>query len=162
MYFSGSTWFSLAVLKTVMRIPATSTPFSEQLKRKNWPFANTRKGGDVSCAMNSPAETAIHNGFDVWAYRKWLLSELPHKKKDGFAYSDCLPWTGSGKERKAVRNKGKTASDTDIICLRRRFGYTSLFFTLAFFSKNLQKFTPSLNKMPTKGDTIIGNDVWIG
>lgn len=60
--------------------------------RKNWLLANTRKGGDVSCAMYSLAETAIYNGLDVWAYRKWLLSKLPHKKKDGFAYSDCLPW----------------------------------------------------------------------
>lgn len=23
---------------------------------------------------------------------KWLLSELPHKKKEGFEYSDYLPW----------------------------------------------------------------------
>ena len=61
--------------------------------RKNWLFANPRKGGDVSCAMYSPAKTAIHNGLDVRAYRKRLLSELPHKKKDGFAYSDCLPWS---------------------------------------------------------------------
>ncbi|MDY3047393.1 MAG: Vat family streptogramin A O-acetyltransferase [Candidatus Enterosoma sp.] len=30
------------------------------------------------------------------------------------------------------------------------------------FSKDLQKFTPSLDKMPIKGDTVIGNDVWIG
>ena len=30
------------------------------------------------------------------------------------------------------------------------------------FSRDLQKFTPSLDKMPIKGDTIIGNDVWIG
>ena len=47
-------------------------------------FANTKKGLDVSCAMYSLAETAIHNGLDVWAYMKWLISELPHKKKDGF------------------------------------------------------------------------------
>ena len=58
--------------------------------RKNWLFANTRKSGDVSCAMYLLAKTAIYNGPDVWAYRKWLLSELPHKKKEGFAYSDCL------------------------------------------------------------------------
>lgn len=62
------------------------------ISRKNWLFANSRKGGDVSCAMYSPAETAIYNGPDVWAYRKWLLSELPHKKKEGFAYSDYFPW----------------------------------------------------------------------
>ena len=61
--------------------------------RKNWLFANTRKSGDVSCAMYSLAKTAIHNGLDVWAYMKWLLSELPHKKKEGFVYSDCLPWS---------------------------------------------------------------------
>ena len=60
--------------------------------KKNWLFANTRKGGNVSCAMYALAKTAIYNGLDVWAYRKWLLSKLPHKKKDGFAYSDCLPW----------------------------------------------------------------------
>ena len=59
---------------------------------KNWLFTNTRKGGDVSCAMYPLAKTAIHNGLDVWAYRKRLLSKLPHKKKEGFAYSDCLPW----------------------------------------------------------------------
>ena len=121
MYFSGSTWSRLAVLMTVMRIPAAPAPFSEELKRKNRLFANTRKGGDVSCAMYSLTETAIHNGLDVRAYRKRLL---PHKKKEGFAYSDCLPWPdkvriGSGKEREAVRNKGKAASDTDIIRLRQ-------------------------------------------
>lgn len=33
--------------------------------RKNWLFANTRKDGDVSCAMYSLAETAICNGLDV-------------------------------------------------------------------------------------------------
>ena len=71
--------------------------------------------------MYSLTETAIHNGLDVRAYRKRLL---PHKKKEGFAYSDCLPWPdkvriGSGKEREAVRNKGKAASDTDIIRLRQ-------------------------------------------
>ena len=33
--------------------------------RKNWLLANTRKGGDVSCAMYSPAKTAICNGLDV-------------------------------------------------------------------------------------------------
>ena len=55
------------------------------------------------------AKTAIHNGLDVWAYRKRLFSELPHKKKEGFAYSDYFPWPdkvpdwvrkgkGSGKE----------------------------------------------------------------
>ena len=64
------------------------------LGRKNWLFANTRKGGDVSCAMYSHAKTAVYNGLDVWAYRKRLLSKLPHKKKKGFAYSDCLPWPG--------------------------------------------------------------------
>lgn len=74
--------------------------------RKNWLFANTRKGGDVSCAMYSLAKTVIYNGLDVWAYRKRLFSELPHKKKEGFAYSDYLTWSpdwvregkGSGKE----------------------------------------------------------------
>ena len=30
------------------------------------------------------------------------------------------------------------------------------------FSRDLQKFTPSLDKIPIKGDTVIGNDVWIG
>lgn len=64
-------------------------------KRKNWLFTNTRKGGDVSCAMYPLAKTAIHNGLDVWAYRKRLFSELPHKKKkEGFAYSDYFPWPG--------------------------------------------------------------------
>ena len=61
--------------------------------RKSLLFANTRKGGDVSCAMYSLAKTAIHNRLDVWAYMNRLLSELPHKKKDGFAYSDYLPWS---------------------------------------------------------------------
>ena len=61
--------------------------------------------------MYSLTETAIHNGLDVRAYRTRLLSKLPHKKKEGFAYSDCLPWPdkvpdwvregkGSGKEQR--------------------------------------------------------------
>ena len=39
--------------------------------------------------MYPPAKTAIYNGLDVWAYRNRLL---PHKKKEGFAYSYYLPW----------------------------------------------------------------------
>lgn len=46
--------------------------------------------------------------------------------------------TGSGKEREAVRNKEKATSDTDIIRLRHRFCYTSLFFTLT--EKSHQRF----------------------
>ena len=49
-----------------------------------------------------------------------------------------------------------------MIRLRRRFCYTSLFFTLTVFSINLQKFTPYLDKIPIKGDPVISNDVWIG
>lgn len=30
------------------------------------------------------------------------------------------------------------------------------------FSKDLNKYTPSLSMMPIKGDTIVGNDVWLG
>ena len=114
-----------------------------------------RTTGEV-CALYSPAETAIFNGPDVWAYRKWLLSKLPLKnlRKASRIRTVFLgrtrSRTGSGKERKAVWNKGKAASDTDIIRLRRRFGFTSLFFTLAVFLRNLQKFTPSLDKMPIR------------
>lgn len=103
--------------------------------RKNRFFSNTRKDGDVSCAVYSPAKTAIYNGLDAWAYRKWLFSELPHKKHEGFAYSDCLPWSGKVpdwvKERKrSGKEQREAASDTDIIRLRHRFGYTSLFLRL--------------------------------
>lgn len=61
--------------------------------RKNCLFTNTRKGEDVSCAMYSLANTAIYNGLDIRTYMKRLLSKLPHKKKEGFAYSDYLPWS---------------------------------------------------------------------
>ena len=47
----------------------------------------------MSCEMYSLAKTAICNGLDVWTYMKWLLSELHHKKKESFAYSDRLPWS---------------------------------------------------------------------
>ena len=125
--------------------------------RKNWLFANTRKSGDVSCAMYLLAKTAIYNGPDVWAYRKWLLSELPHKKKDRFAYSDYLPWPDKVPDwvregKRSGKEQRKAASDTNIIRLRRRFCYTSLFFTLVVFSRDLQKFTPFLDKIPIKGD----------
>lgn len=40
----------------------------------------------------------------------------------------------SGKERETVKNKGKAASDTDIIRLRRHFCYMSLLFTLTIIS----------------------------
>lgn len=81
------------------------------LGRKNRLFANTRKGGDVSCAMYSPAKTAIYNGLDAWAYRKWLFSELPHKKHEGFAYSDCLPW--SGKVPDWIREEKKSGKEEE-------------------------------------------------
>lgn len=55
-------------------------------------------------------------------------------------------WTRSGKEREAVRNKGKAASNTDIIRLRRRFCYTSLFFTL---TKLLKSFGVSAEQRKT-------------
>ena len=98
----------------------------------------------MSCAMYPLARSAIHNGLDVWAYRNRLL---PHKKKEGFAYSDYLPWPD--KVPDWVR-EGKATSDTDIIRLRRRFCYTSLFFTLTVFSRNLQKFAPYLDKEKDK------------
>ena len=68
----------------VMSMPNRGQPAEREamkpfvIVRKNWLFANTRKGLDVSCAMYSLAETAIYNGLDVWAYMKWLISELPH------------------------------------------------------------------------------------
>ena len=47
----------------------------------------------MSCERYSLSKTAFDNGLDLLAYMKRLLSELPHKKKEGFAYSDCLPWS---------------------------------------------------------------------
>ena len=35
------------------------------IRRKNWLFTNTRKGGDVSCAIYALAKTAIYNRLDV-------------------------------------------------------------------------------------------------
>lgn len=103
--------------------------------RKSWLFANTKKGGDVSCTMYSLAKTAIHNGLDVWAYMKWLLSGFPIKRRRVLRirtifHGRARPWSESEKKREAVRNKGKATWDTDIIRLRRRYCYTSLFFTL--------------------------------
>lgn len=78
--------------------------------RKNWwLFANTRKGGNVSCAMYALAKTAIYNGPDVWAYMKWLLSKLPHKTKKGFVNSDYLPW--SDKVPDWVREEKKSGKE---------------------------------------------------
>ena len=79
------------------------------IRRKNWLFTNTRKGGDVSCAMYPLAKTAIHNGLDVWAYRKWLLSKLPHKTKEDFVNSDYLPW--SDKVPDWVREEKKSGKE---------------------------------------------------
>ena len=147
--------------------------------RQPWlPFLNSWKGRTGSSPTQGRA--------GIWAVRCIRLRRLPFttESTSGLIWSDCsrsFPIrkrkassirtvfrgrtrfrTRSGKERKAVRNKGETASDTDIIRLRRRFCYTSWFFTLAVFSRDLQKFTPPLDKMPIKGDTVIGNDVWIG
>ena len=77
--------------------------------RKNWLFANTRKGGNVSCAMYALAKTAIYNGPDVWAYMKWLLSKLPHKTKECFVNSDYLSW--SDKVPDWVREEKKSGKE---------------------------------------------------
>lgn len=100
---------------------------------------------------DSPARTVIYNGPDGWAYRKRLLSELPHKKKDGFAYSNYLPWSdkvpdwvregkGSGKEqRKSGIGHGYDPPPTPFLLY-------VVIFSLAVFSRDFQKFTPSLDK----------------
>lgn len=63
--------------------------------RKNWLFANTKAGAEVTCEVFSIVQTAMANGLDPYKYIVWLINELPQPSMLGFDYSKYLPWSDS-------------------------------------------------------------------
>lgn len=61
--------------------------------RKAWLFSNTEKGAEVTCAMYTVMETALHNGLQPERYLMYLYSSLPYRERAGFDYSAYLPWS---------------------------------------------------------------------
>lgn len=63
--------------------------------RKNWLFANTKKGGEITCLLYSIAQTAIENNLNFEAYLNYLTNHLPYIEDKNFDYSKFLPWSDS-------------------------------------------------------------------
>lgn len=59
--------------------------------RKNWPFADTVKGGQSSANLYSLIETAKANGLEPCHYLRHILTELP-KANTVEALEALLPW----------------------------------------------------------------------
>lgn len=60
--------------------------------RKNWMFANTEKGADVTCGFYSLAMTCKANDINTEEYIKYLIDNLPPVELKGFDYTKFLPW----------------------------------------------------------------------
>ena len=60
--------------------------------RKNWMFANTRKGADITLMYYSLVKTAMENKLNPVKYITKLLKELPYKEDKNFDYENYLPW----------------------------------------------------------------------
>lgn len=65
--------------------------------RKNWLFANTIKGAEVSCNLYSLLRTAVENNLKPFEYLTYLLDTLrPLNEKDRLSLSnDLLPWSNN-------------------------------------------------------------------
>ena len=75
--------------------------------RKNWLFANTKAGAEITCEVFSIVQTAMANGLDPYKYIVWLINELPQPTALGFDYSKYLPWSESIPED--IRQKQRRA-----------------------------------------------------
>ena len=60
--------------------------------RKNWMFANARKGADITLMYYSLVKTAMENKLNPVKYLTKLLRELPYKEDKNFDYENYLPW----------------------------------------------------------------------
>ncbi len=60
--------------------------------RKNWLFANTSKGAEVTLLYYSLIKTAKENNLNTYDYITKLLRELPYKYDPSFDYKKYLPW----------------------------------------------------------------------
>ena len=65
--------------------------------RKNWLFANTIKGAEVTCNLYSLLRTTIENNLKSFEYLIYLLDTLgPLNEKDRLNISnDLLPWANN-------------------------------------------------------------------
>lgn len=63
--------------------------------RKNWLFANTRRGAKASSTIYSIIETAKENGLNPFKYLMYLFEQLPQLSdpKDPEALDKLLPWS---------------------------------------------------------------------
>lgn len=86
--------------------------------RKNWLFADTPKGADVSAALYSIVTTAKANGLNVYKYLTWLLDTMPNagvlddKTLDVMLpFSDSLPAELRLPKDKAIKQRREMNED---------------------------------------------------
>ena len=75
-------------------------PFA--LGRKNWLFSDTQAGAHASARLYSLIETAKANGFNDYAYLKWVFTELPKAPND---VAKHLPWNVNAADLQPLLNK---------------------------------------------------------
>jgi len=89
-------WPRLQVFLEDGRLPLDNNGVENAIRpfaigRKNWLFCDSVKGARSSAALYGLAETALLNGVNVYAYFKWVFTQLPTAGGDDDLVA-LLPW----------------------------------------------------------------------
>ena len=77
--------------------------------RRAWLFADTPKGATANAVLYTLVESARINELDVFAYLKYLLTEMPNNQylEQPEIIDDYLPWSASLPEECRLNYKNK-------------------------------------------------------
>ena len=77
--------------------------------RRAWLFADTPKGARANAVLYTLVESARINGLDIFAYLKYLLTEMPnnHYLEHPEIIDNYLPWSATLPERCGLNYKNK-------------------------------------------------------
>lgn len=77
--------------------------------RRAWLFADTPKGARANAVLYTLVESARINGLDIFAYLKYLLTEMPnnHYLEHPEIIDNYLPWSATLPERCRLNYKNK-------------------------------------------------------
>ena len=77
--------------------------------RRAWLFADTPKGARANAILYTLVESAKANDLDVYAYLKYLLTEMPNNQhlEDPEVLERCLPWSSELPEECRLKQQKK-------------------------------------------------------
>lgn len=77
--------------------------------RRAWLFADTPKGATANAILYTLVESAKANDLDVYAYLKYLLTEMPNNQhlEDPEVLERCLPWSSELPEECRLKQQKK-------------------------------------------------------